>query len=107
MPPPPAPVRWEESFHTLCVGGGPRAVGLVPPTPVTYGWLPGSSTASALVPQSLEPSSPAAAKIDCPSVAACSNSVFSSPVMVEPVSDSHSPHEVETTLTALLSTIAV
>ena len=33
------------SFHTVWVGGGPIAERVVPPTPVTYGWLAGSSTA--------------------------------------------------------------
>ena len=36
------------SFHTVSVGGGPMAVSEVPPTPVTHGWLGGSSTAKAV-----------------------------------------------------------
>jgi hypothetical protein len=64
MPPPPAPPSTELSFQTVSVRGGPMADNEVPPTLVTYGWLPGSSTASELVTQSVEPSSPAAAKTD-------------------------------------------
>ena len=33
-------------FQTASVGGGPTALSEVPPTPVTYGWLAGSSTAA-------------------------------------------------------------
>ena len=70
---------------------------VVPPTLVTYGWLPGSSTPSAGVPQSVEPSSPAAAKTDWPWVAACSKRVPSSEMIELPDSASHSPQDVETT----------
>jgi hypothetical protein len=61
MPPPLAPYA---SFQTVSIGGGPSAVRDVPPTLVTYGWLPGSSTALTAVGlslasvQSVEPSSP-------------------------------------------------
>ena len=64
MPPPPAPF---ELFQTVSVGVGPSAVSDVPPMLVTYGWLPGSSTAATAAwvplgaPQSVEPSSPDAA----------------------------------------------
>ena len=76
MPPPVAP-GWSMPlstvpplFQTLSVGRGPRAVGVVPPTPVTNGWLEGSSTAAWVcgatppVSQSSAPLSPAAATID-------------------------------------------
>ena len=57
-------------FHTLSVGRGPRAVIVVPPTPVTKGWLEGSSTAAWIwgtappVSQSSAPLSPLAATMD-------------------------------------------
>src|SRR5215475_844602 len=44
-PPPPAPTLL---FHTASVAGGPTDWSVVPPTPVTNGWLAGSSTASAV-----------------------------------------------------------
>jgi hypothetical protein len=104
-PPPPAPDSLAFSFQTFWVGAGPRAVISVPPTPVTNGWLAGSSTARAFVPQSSEPESPAAAKIDWPWVAACWKSVPSSLMTEAPAVDSQSPHDVETTLAVSLSTI--
>ena len=56
----------------------------VPPTPVTKGWLAGSSAASDLLPLDLrhssDPVSPEAANTDIPSVAACSNRMFSLPI---------------------------
>ena len=55
----------------------------------------------------MDPSSPAAAKTDWPSVAACSKSVPSAPMTELPASLSHSPHDVDITWTALLSTMAV
>jgi len=97
MPPPPAPAPSELSFQTTWVAGGPSAVSVVPPTPVTYGWLAGSSTASESSSQSSEPESPAAAKTDCPLVAASSKRVFSAAIVEEPASDSHRPHDVEMT----------
>jgi hypothetical protein len=39
----PLPV-FQELFHTDSEGGGPMADSDVPPTPVTHGWLAGSST---------------------------------------------------------------
>src|ERR1022692_5025129 len=97
-PPPPHGPASHSSFHTVCVGRGPSAGMLVPPTLVAYGWLPGSSTASEWVPQSSDPLSPAAAKIDWPCVAASWNNVSSERAALEPSSDSHSPQEVEITL---------
>src|SRR6202012_3646045 len=70
-------------FHTVSVGRGPVAVSVVPPTPVTNGWLGGAATAGGVpgsdpeVSQSSAPVSPSAATIDCPWTVACSNRVFS------------------------------
>ena len=47
MPPPPAPQQQVgPSFQAVSSGGVPAATHDVPPTPVTNGWLDGSSTAS-------------------------------------------------------------
>src|SRR5579862_8298630 len=111
-PPPPAPgSKFPASapalpppFHTTSLGGGPRALIVVPPTAVTNGWLAGSSTASdgfgsePLPLQSSDPSSPAADTIDWPWTAASSNSVFSAFAAPEPSSGSHWPQELVITL---------
>jgi hypothetical protein len=47
MPPPLPPVSL---FHAFWVAVLPEPVIVVPPTPVTYGWLAGSSTALAVEP---------------------------------------------------------
>ena len=99
IPPPPAPSFARASFQTRSAGGGPIAVSLVPPTPVTKGWDTGSWTVSSfrrLLNRShaSEPVSPAAAKTEMPSVAACSKTVFSlaiSPGLKNLVTCSHSP----------------
>ncbi len=45
IPPPPAPDAYLAlSFHTDSVGAGPKALSVVPPTPVTSGWDAGSLT---------------------------------------------------------------
>ena len=97
IPPPVAP---EALFHTVWVGGGPSLDIVVPPTPVTSGWLAGSSTASEVLPsealQSSEPESPEEANTDCPCVTASSNSVLSDWTMLASPG-SHRPHEVEIT----------
>jgi len=53
FPPPPAPGAVPRTpptppplFQTCSLGRGPNEVIVVPPTPVTNGWLDGSSTAS-------------------------------------------------------------
>src|SRR5436305_1568676 len=109
MPPPLAPelsparaMGFPPLFQTLSAGGGPNPLSVVPPTEVTYGWLLGSSTASAglggvSAKQSSEPLSPAAAKMLCPSVAACWNRLLSALAEAWPLSDSQAPQEVEIT----------
>ena len=103
-PPPPAPQQQVWPFHAVSVGVDPRAVHDVPPTPVTKGWLDGSSTAkvssllTVLPRQSSDPSSPEAATMVWPWMAASSKRVFSARAVALPVSGSHRPHDVETTL---------
>src|SRR6202035_2724077 len=76
LPPPPVPAKSPE-FHAVSVGAGPRASRVVPPTPVTHGWLAGSSTARRVSDelgkkkQSSDPSSPAAAVTVWPCATAC------------------------------------
>src|SRR5580658_4141054 len=110
IPPPPDPPLTGASFHTFSVGGGPIWDRVVPPTPVTSGWLEGSSTARAFDLswgwQSSEPLSPAAATTLWPWTAASWNSVFSASAAEAPSSASHSPHDVEMT-SALSATGAV
>src|SRR5579884_4339812 len=98
MPPPLAPV-WTPSFHTLSDGRGPSESIRVPPTPVTYGWLAGSSTCAVggAGKQSSAPSSPEAEKIDMPSAAASWKSVFSAEAALDWLTYSHCPHEAVTT----------
>src|SRR5947209_3138818 len=113
-PPPPAPgwrptspVTLPPLFHTDWEGGGPIWLVVVPPTPVTNGWLAGSSTASPLsmlvggLLQSSDPPSPEAEMIVWPCAAACSNSVLSACAFLDCSSCSHSPHETEITLARL------
>ena len=74
----------------------------MPPTPVTYGWLAGSSTWSVggVGKQSSEPSSPDAETIVIPWAAASWNRVFSADACPNPSSSSHCPHDVVTTCAA-------
>ena len=118
-PPPPAPTAGVPGaalsalFQTLSTGGGPIALRVVPPTPVTSGWLAGSSTAAvssrpaALVAQSSDPSSPPAATNVWPSTEACSKSSFSARAEATPSWASHSPHETVTTWARSWLTIAL
>ena len=76
---------------------------VVPPTPVTNGWLAGSSTAGDRFGtpgegglQSSEPWSPEAETIDWPCAAASWKSVFSA-CRPSVLSASHSPHETDIT----------
>jgi hypothetical protein len=91
-------------FHTLSAGAGPGEASVVPPTPVTKGWLAGSSTAGVplrfcpAMKQSSAPLSPAAATIVWPWAAASWNSVLSAVASEEPSIGSHWPHEVVMTL---------
>src|ERR1039457_6454610 len=98
-PPPVAPSCSAESFQTL----SDVARIVVPPTPTTYGWLAGSSTARAAPSgepsprQSVDPESPAAANTVCPWVAATANRPLSAEISDASLSRSHMPHEVEMT----------
>src|SRR6185437_12303887 len=103
-PPPVTPSPMLEPFHANCWEGAVRLGMVVPPTPVTLGWLAGSSTARALVPQSVEPLSPAAAKVLMPSCAAVAKIGASSVGSGLPVSQA--PQLVEMMVTDGLSTIA-
>jgi hypothetical protein len=98
------------SFQTDSTVGGPSAPSLVPPTPVTNGWLAASSTARAELPfagaQPAEPLSPAATKTLCPCVAASWKSVFSAASSVGSVNGSHRPHESLTTCAVSSPTMA-
>ena len=89
------------SFHTVSLARAPAAfvVRLVPPTPVTNGWLAGSSTCSVggVGKQSSDPSSPDAETTVMPCAAASWNSVFSEEADCWPSSCSHCPHDVVTT----------
>src|ERR1700691_5090081 len=103
MPPPDAPPRAPSDgivFQADSVGGVPVALSVVPPTPVTYGWLAGSSTARVPLSQPSAPSSPAAAITLWPCTAACSKSEYSSAASDGAswlTVDSHSPQESLTT----------
>ncbi len=98
-PPPEAPAL---SSHTV----SPPASRWVPPTEVTQGWEPGSSTDGRPLPQSLAPLSPEAARIVCPWTAASWKSVSSASNSWDPTWASHRPHEVEITWAASWETIA-
>jgi hypothetical protein len=79
----------------------------VPPTPVTQGWLAGSSTLGVLLlAQSCAPLSPEAAKTACPWLTASMNRSFSAPAAELPCLGSHNPHDVETTSALFWDTIA-
>src|ERR1700747_1258023 len=86
------------SFHTLSLGRGPSALSLVPPTPVTYGWLAGSSTCAVggVGKQSSAPWSPEAETIDSPWAAASWNRVFSADASADLLRNSRCPHEAVT-----------
>ena len=90
-------------FQTLSVGRGPSADNVVPPTPVTSGWLAGSSTAGWVwgscpeVLQSCAPLSPPAATMVWPWTAAWANRLASACASVAPRAASHSPQETLTT----------
>jgi hypothetical protein len=100
-------------FQAVSPGRGPMECRLVPPTPVTNGWLDGSSTPAWLwgtappALQSSAPLSPDAATIDCPWIVACSKSVFSAPASAAPSADSHCPQEIVTTRARSWLTIAL
>ena len=80
---PPPPAYPSSSFHVVSAGGGPSADSCVPPTAVMNGCPAGIIDAELGVDgatnqlQSVEPESPAAAKTDCPWIAASSSSMFS------------------------------
>ena len=104
MPPPLAPIDGP-SFHTVSPRRAPVvgfALRVVPPTPVTNGWLAGSSTCSVcgVGKQSSDPSSPDADTIVIPWAAASSNRAFSEDAWLNPSSSSHCPHDVVTTCAA-------
>jgi hypothetical protein len=111
MPPPLAPTDGP-SFHTDSPRRAPvvvLAVRVVPPTPVTNGWLAGSSTSSVggVGKQSSDPSSPDADTIVIPWAAASWNRVFSDDACPIPSSCSHCPHDVVTTCAARWLMIAL
>ncbi len=100
-------------FQTDSLGGGPSPLSVVPPTPVTNGWLDGSSTASDKSGmlgsgplQSSEPSSPDAETIDWPWAAASWNNVLSACRPSE-LDGSHSPHETDITFARFCVMIAL
>ncbi len=113
MPPPEAPSSAspvaqpmplsKQSFHTACPAAVPVG-SAVPPTPVTSGWLAGSSTARPSffvgVPsgkQPSEPSSPEAASMVWPWAAMTWKMSFSRPAAVDVSVASHTPQLLLTT----------
>src|SRR4051812_37555211 len=96
MPPPPAPLEGDPWFRVVSLTReppGPLVVRFVPPTAVTNGWEAGSST-QMFVPSSNAPSSPAAAKIDCPCAAICWKMADSLWSWLGGLKVSAKPHEV-------------
>ena len=107
IPPPPAPPWTAASFQTVSggapTGAAPSPVSVVPPTPVTFGWLAGSSVNRPVLPlvlpeQSSDPLSPVAAKMLCPWAAISAKIAASAATLLAETTGSQLPQLVLTAL---------